>query len=63
MATEVWKTGRQRIPELERDGSNTLEFLLASLGQASGLCAAVADSLQRKRPAGRQLGEPARTSS
>ena len=31
------------------------EFLLASLGQASGVCAGVADSLQRKRPAGRKL--------
>ena len=54
-ATAVWKTGRQRIPELERDGFNPRVFLLASLGQASGPCAGVADSLQRKRPAGRKL--------
>ncbi len=62
-ATAVWKTGRQRIPELELDGFNPRVFLLASLGQGSGLCAGVADSLQRKRPAGGKLGEGARTSS
>ena len=54
-ASAVWKTGSQRVPELERDGFNPQEFLLASLGQASGVCAGVADSLQRKRPAGRKL--------
>ncbi len=54
-ASAVWKTGRQRVPELEQDGFNPREFLLASLGQASGVCAGVADSLQRKRPAGRKL--------
>ena len=40
---------------LERDGFNPREFLLASLGRASGVCAGVADSLQGKRPAGRKL--------
>ena len=54
-ASAVWKTGGQRVRELERDGFNPREFLLASLGQASGVCAGVADSLQRKRPAGRKL--------
>ena len=54
-ASAVWKTGNQRVRELERDGFNPREFLLASLGQASGVCAGVAASLQRKRPAGRQL--------
>ena len=54
-ASAVWKTGRQRVRELERDGFNPREFLLASLGQASGVCAGVADSLQGKRPAGRKL--------
>ena len=54
-ASAVWKNGRQRIPELERDGFNPREFLLASLGQASGICAGVTESLQRKRPAGRKL--------
>ena len=54
-ASAVWKTGNQRVRELERDGFNPREFLLASLGQASGVCAGVADSLQRKRPAGRKL--------
>ena len=54
-ASAVWKTGRQRVRELEQDGFNPREFLLASLGQASGVCAGVADSLQRKRPAGRKL--------
>ena len=54
-ASAVWKTGRQRVRELERDGFHPREFLLASLGQASGVCAGVADSLQRKRPVGRKL--------
>ena len=54
-ASAVWKTGGQRVRELERDGFNPREFLLASLGQASGICAGVADSLHRKRPAGRKL--------
>ena len=54
-ASAVWKTGGLRVPELEREGFNPREFLLASLGQASGFCAGVADSLQRKRPAGRKL--------
>ena len=54
-ASAVWKTSGKRVPDLERDGFNAREFLLASLGQASGLCAGVADSLQRKRPAGRKL--------
>ena len=54
-ASAVWKTGSQRVSELERDGFNPREFLLASLGQASGICAGVADSLHRKRPAGRKL--------
>ena len=54
-ASAVWKTGNQRVRELERDGFNPREFLLTSLGQASGVCAGVADSLQRKRPAGRKL--------
>ena len=49
------KTGGQRVRELERDGFNPREFLLASLGQASGICSGVADSLHRKRPAGRKL--------
>ena len=56
-ASAVWKTGRQRVRELEQDGFNPREFLLASLGQASGVCAGVADSLQRKRPAGRKLDD------
>ena len=54
-ASAVWKTGNQRVRELEQDGFNPREFLLASLGQASGVCAGVAESLQRKRPAGRKL--------
>lgn len=54
-ASAVWKTGGQRVRELERDGFNPREFLLVSLGQASGVCAGVAASLQRKRPAGRKL--------
>ncbi len=58
-ASAVWKTGRQRVRDLERDGFNPREFLLASLGQASGVCTGVADSLQRKRPAGRKLDEAA----
>ncbi len=54
-ASAVWKTGSQRVRELERDGFNPREFLLASLGRASGICSGVADSLHRKRPAGRKL--------
>ena len=54
-ASAVWKTGSQRVRELERDGFNPREFLLASLSRASGICSGVADSLHRKRPAGRKL--------
>ena len=54
-ASAVWKTGNRRVREIERDGFNPREFLLASLGRASGVCAGVADSLQGKRPAGRKL--------
>ncbi len=54
-ASAVWKTRGQRVPGLDRDGFNPREFLLASLGQASGLCSGVTDSLQQKRPAGRKL--------
>ena len=54
-AGEVWKTGGQRAHDLEREGFNPREFLLACLGRAGSICGGVADSLHRKEPAGQEL--------
>ena len=45
-ADEVWGKGAGRVPVLERSGPNVREFLLLSLGQASGICPGISASLE-----------------
>ncbi len=52
---EVWKSGRRKLSALRRNGSNVREFLLSSLGQASGICPSIAASLEDARPSGYSL--------
>ncbi len=52
---EAWKTGGQKLTALTRNGSNVREFLLSSLGQASGICSSITASLENARPAGYSL--------
>ena len=52
---EAWKARGPRISALTRNGSNVREFLLSSLGQASGICPSITDSLENARPAGYSL--------
>ncbi len=52
---EAWKTGGRKISALKRNGSNVREFLLSSLGQASGICPRITASLENAKPAGYPL--------
>ena len=52
---EAWKAGDQKLAALTRNGSNVREFLLSSLGQASGICPSITASLENARPAGYSL--------
>ena len=52
---EAWKARGPKISALTRNGSNVREFLLSSLGQASGICPSITDSLENARPAGYSL--------
>ncbi len=52
---EVWKSRGRKISALERNGSNVREFLLSSLGQASGICPRITASLENAKPAGYPL--------
>lgn len=52
---EVWQSGRRRPSALARNDWNVREFLLFSLGQASGICPSIASSLEAARPAGYSL--------
>jgi SNF2 family DNA or RNA helicase len=60
-AEEAWKTeagaGKKRRPfsPLLRDGFNAREYLLLSLGQASGICPRVEASLTRPTPGGYEM--------
>ncbi len=54
-AEEAWKPGGRRLAAIERKGSNVREFLLSSLGQASGICPSVTASLEKASPAGYRL--------
>ena len=51
-AEEAWKSRGRRKSALDRNGANVREFLLSSLGQASGICSSVAASLENAGPAG-----------
>ena len=52
---EAWKAGGRKISALKRNGSNVREFLLSSLGQASGICPRITASLENAKPAGYPL--------
>ena len=52
---EAWKSGGPKLAALTRNGSNVREFLLSSLGQASGICPSIITSLENARPAGYSL--------
>ena len=52
---EAWKARGREISALERNGSNVREFLLSSLGQASGICPSITASLENAKPAGYPL--------
>ena len=52
---EAWKAGGQKLAALTRNGSNVQEFLLSSLGQASGICPSITASLENAMPAGYSL--------
>ena len=49
---EAWKARARTKSALKRNGSNVREFLLSSLGQASGICPSITASLENARPAG-----------
>ena len=48
----AWQSKGSQLSALGRNGGNVREFLLTSLGQASDICPAVADSLEQAKPAG-----------
>ena len=50
--SELWKPKSQTSRDIMKIGGDPTEFLLTSLGQASGLCPQVGDSLKRKYPGG-----------
>ena len=52
---EAWKAGGRKLAALTRNGSNVREFLLSSLGQASGICPSITASLENAKPAGYSL--------
>ena len=52
---EAWKARSRKKSALRRNGSNVREFLLSSLGQASGICPSITASLENARPAGYSL--------
>ena len=52
---EAWKAGGKKLAALTRNGSNVREFLLSSLGQASGICPSITASLENARLAGYSL--------
>ena len=52
---EAWKARGRKKSALRQNGSNVREFLLSSLGQASGICPSITASLENARPAGYSL--------
>ena len=54
-AAEVWKRRSVKAAALKFDGVNLKEYLLAALGQASGMCPRIEASLKTAAPAGYAL--------
>ena len=52
---EAWKAEGRKVSALKGNGSNVREFLLSSLGQASGICPSITASLENSDPAGYPL--------
>ena len=48
----AWQSGGSQLSGAASGGGNVREFLLTSLGQASGICPPVAASLEQAKPAG-----------
>ena len=53
---EAWRAEDDKLAALGANGANVREFLLSSLGQASGICRPIAGSLDDASPAGYPLG-------
>lgn len=51
-AEDAWKTRGRKVSLLQRRGGNVREYLLLSLGQAAGICPAIAASLETANPGG-----------
>jgi len=52
---EVWKARGQKAALLQRDRFNPREYLLSGLGQASGICPRIEESLKTATPEGYEL--------
>lgn len=50
--SELWQTDKHTGVRLKEFGSEAAEFMLTALGQAAGLCPAVAASLKTRNPGG-----------
>jgi SNF2 family DNA or RNA helicase len=55
---EIWKVKGAQSSVLQKHGANAREYLLASLGQAAGVCPAIAASLETAQPQGCLLDTP-----
>ncbi len=53
--SKLWGKNSKEAKQLKRFGSNPVEFILAALGQASGLCSDISKSLKEKDPWGFRL--------
>jgi hypothetical protein len=52
---DVWKARGRKASPLQQRGGNLREYMLAALGQAAGICADIAASLEGPEPAGYTL--------
>ena len=53
--SELWGKNSKEAKQLRKFGGSPIEFILAALGQASGLCADISKSLKEKNPWGFRL--------
>jgi superfamily II DNA or RNA helicase len=53
--SKLWEDGSREAEQLKRFGEKPVEFVLAALGQASGLCGYIKKSLMNKKPRGFKL--------
>jgi len=57
-AGQAWKARGKKAAVLKREGFNAREYLLSSLGQASGICPRIEKSLKTSAPEGYKLDSP-----